>query len=893
MFFNLQQLELRNCQSYGNNITKVNLNFNKPVLIIGRNLDSIVEGQIDSNGAGKTTLLNALSFTLYNRTFAGHSIDELMNFINKKNFETDVNFEKNGKYYRVERFLDNKAKGGSGVYLLCKDSMEEEWNYTAKLNGGHDITKDSINNTYKFLEEEILEIPFEIFSRIIAIVASFKPFLDLKLDEQRTIVEELFGFTEISKKAEVLKNQIKQNKIEFDTLNKLNEQIKNEIERYTTQLQYAKSKENEWTANQNNEILKLETDINVYSNIDYVEEEDKLINIDKLILEIWNLNEQTKNLLAEVKNKESTLSSIKEWNNTHSTEISKLEEQLKELPSIDFENEQNILNNIQNYTNDINTKLIELKLISTEVKNKESTLSSIKEWDNTHSTEISKLEEQIGQYPTIDKDNELSQLNVLSQLNLIKIEQINNLKETEAKIISYNNEITSLLLSVEKLQKDIAHLSDSKCPYCLQNYDEAKVKLTNTQNELTVLNNDLDAIKFSSKSFSTIKDGIVVYIDEINNKIEDISKKLLFKSVDELNKFNTQISKLTNNLDTLKAQDNPFTKDTDEKSLTKEIKGLINKTILLTEEISNIQLSKEKLEETTLFKSVDELNKFNTQISKLTNNLDTLKAQDNPFTKDTDEKSLIKNVEALTAKINEKSKEAVNKEMMKLLITLKFKDIKELSISKTNLDNLKGNYNKLKADINPHTDNVASLENSPPSKLKDDEIQKLYELLEHQEFLLKLLTKKDSFIRKALVNRYIPYLNTRIKYYLEKIGLPHNVQFQQNMTVKITQFKSELSFKSLSAGQKARVNLALSFAFRDVLQSRYGGINFCMLDECLDIGLGTVGVQLATKMIKSIAKEHGLSMYVISHREELLSSFSDKMVIELKNGFSSIVESDV
>jgi hypothetical protein len=195
----------------------------------------------------------------------------------------------------------------------------------------------------------------------------------------------------------------------------------------------------------------------------------------------------------------------------------------------------------------------------------------------------------------------------------------------------------------------------------------------------------------------------------------------------------------------------------------------------------------------------------------------------------------------------------------------------------------------LSNETNPH---VATLNELKEITFDNDKSKQLNELdltLRHQEFLLKLLTKKDSFVRKNLLDRSLPFLNKRLAIYLGKLGLPHKVEFQPDMGAKISQFGMELGFTSLSSGQQARVNLALAFAFRDVLQARHGKISFCMLDECLDTGLGNVGVQLAAKMIMEISTTDNMSMFIISHRDEIASMFKSRMVVELKNGFSNIV----
>jgi hypothetical protein len=53
---------------------------------------------------------------------------------------------------------------------------------------------------------------------------------------------------------------------------------------------------------------------------------------------------------------------------------------------------------------------------------------------------------------------------------------------------------------------------------------------------------------------------------------------------------------------------------------------------------------------------------------------------------------------------------------------------------------------------------------------------------EHQEFLYKLLTNKDSFVRKRIIDQNLAFLNQRLTYYLDKIGLPHIVEFQNDLS---------------------------------------------------------------------------------------------------------------
>jgi DNA repair exonuclease SbcCD ATPase subunit len=223
---------------------------------------------------------------------------------------------------------------------------------------------------------------------------------------------------------------------------------------------------------------------------------------------------------------------------------------------------------------------------------------------------------------------------------------------------------------------------------------------------------------------------------------------------------------------------------------------------------------------------------------------------------------------------------------------LVFKTATEVANARNAVERLQAEVARLEAAQNPLASTVAELEAIKLEDTKDDEIAALEDSIEHQQFLVKLLTKKDSFVRKVLLQKSIPFLNTRLRYYLDKIGLPHRVAFQEDLSVKISQFGNGISFALLSTGQKARVNLALSFAFRDMLQARFGKLKFVVLDECLDVGLGNVGVQLAAKMIKAVATEEKISMFIISHRDEITNMFDKKLVVELRGGFSSIAEQD-
>ena len=166
-------------------------------------------------------------------------------------------------------------------------------------------------------------------------------------------------------------------------------------------------------------------------------------------------------------------------------------------------------------------------------------------------------------------------------------------------------------------------------------------------------------------------------------------------------------------------------------------------------------------------------------------------------------------------------------------------------------------------------------------------VNELNSLREHQEFLLKLLTSKDSFIRKKIIDQNLAYLNNRLTYYLDKMGLPHTVAFQNDLSVLITQLGQDLDFDNLSRGERNRLILGLSFAFRDVWESLYQQINLLFVDELIDNGLDAAGVEGALAVLKKMARERKKNIFLISHKDELIGRVNNVLKVVKENGYTS------
>ncbi len=190
-------------------------------------------------------------------------------------------------------------------------------------------------------------------------------------------------------------------------------------------------------------------------------------------------------------------------------------------------------------------------------------------------------------------------------------------------------------------------------------------------------------------------------------------------------------------------------------------------------------------------------------------------------------------------------------------------------------------------ESDPYSEQITEMESKALQEINFDKINVITKTLEHQKFLLDLLTSKDSFVRKKIIDQNLSYLNARLTHYLDKIGLPHQVVFQNDLQVEITELGRDLDFDNLSRGERNRLILGLSFAFRDVWENLYSPINTLFIDELIDSGLDTMGVENSLAILKDMSRRRHKSIWLVSHREELAGRVPNVLKVIKENGFTS------
>jgi len=212
---------------------------------------------------------------------------------------------------------------------------------------------------------------------------------------------------------------------------------------------------------------------------------------------------------------------------------------------------------------------------------------------------------------------------------------------------------------------------------------------------------------------------------------------------------------------------------------------------------------------------------------------------------------------------------------------------------KTTLDTLGNSLSAELETTNPFVDQIEALKKDGLQEIDFTKLNELVKLRDHQEFLMKLLTNKDSFIRKKIIDQNLAFLNHRLAHYLADIGLPHSVKFKSDLEVEISMYGKEFDFDNLSRGERTRLILSLSWSFRDVYESMNDKINLLFIDELIDSGLDSSGVEAALAILKKMSRENNRNIYLISHRDELIGRVSNVLKVIKEGGFTSLETNEI
>lgn len=563
-----------------------------------------------------------------------------------------------------------------------------------------------------------------------------------------------------------------------------------------------------------------------------------------LEMEEINIEQSNKDCVRFVAQLKTVNDRIDTWDDKHEVDLGVATNVLEKLNSVQLDVEERLRDQADELSDKcdeldgtINTTQLKLDAITNIASDMLVAEETTLVWDEEQNEKIESVQAKLTELESVDIDEQTKQ-------NDIYYTALHNIKRLNSDADDIKKELAHLDTTITENQKELDHLNDNTCPYCNQAFADTKAKIKKCNAAIKKAEGVIDDLLVTLDSDATSKKEL--------DKVSSDAAKLITSTVDYLAGLTHDIASTVERLEALKSADNPHTK----------------RAIELKDRFDPKERTKI---ETTLKRAMVDLTKTEAKL-KMVEGKRTL----NKRGLDDHRRKLA---------VAETTLDGIQKETNAWLDQLHDLQDEQFDGELTFIELLKSK--KLPVDDMRALSKITALDSFVyiSGTKRGDELHKTSE---HQKFLLKLLTNKNSFIRKTMLNQSIPYLNIQLDKYLKTMGLPHNVSFTPKMEVSINRLGKPLQYGNLSNGQQCRVNLALSFAFRDVLQYLHDPLNVWVLDEVLDVGLDAGGIQNAVGMIKRKAEEDNSSIFVISHRD-LDNAFNNKLNVQLKDGFSKVL----
>ena len=486
-------------------------------------------------------------------------------------------------------------------------------------------------------------------------------------------------------------------------------------------------------------------------------------------------------------------------------------------------------------------QLEEFKVKAIEEANKrvqeqiESLIRRQKLWTTKHEEDLSKLAFTY---------EDLSKIDIESELNAHKSLAVYSEKKKKQDV--YNGLVARQSLWKEKNESEIAALVRS---YDLLSHIDIAEELQ--------LHKDLAEFKKKTVELSSIKKTIVS-LESLLQKEEKIVEKLV-KEIETLKEHKCY------------ACGQELHDEKHDQVLGQKQELLDAARNELTQTQNDLEKNKNLvfelgLEPNTYYKTETEAFKHNSELESILNLVNAKQREVDPYAEQVNE-FVVEELGAMPKTYYDTEQEAIE--------------------HKSRVGSLLEQLEKKAEEVDPYADQITDMKKSALQEIKFDTINNLSKNHDHLKFLIDLLTSKDSFVRKKIIDQNLSYLNNRLTHYLDKIGLPHQVVFKNDLSVEITELGRDLDFHNLSRGEMNRVILALSWAFRDVWENLYSPINVMFIDELLDNGTDGAGVENSLSVLKDMNRTRNKSIWLISHKDDLISRVNSVLKVVKENGFTT------
>lgn len=459
-------------------------------------------------------------------------------------------------------------------------------------------------------------------------------------------------------------------------------------------------------------------------------------------------------------------------------------------------------------------------------------------WQTKHDADLAKLVSDYDDLSTIDIDAELQAHRELAQYNELR-KQVDLCNTLKARQIAWRQKITSDVSSLQQTYDSLSHIDITAELQAHRDLAEWKRKkaehdaLTTTRATLNkTVTKDKNVIDKLLGEIATLESNKChtcgnTFHDEQHSSVLAAKREQLASTQEELFQTKTELEKIISSLSELELQAAPVTH----------------------------------------YKTEAEAIKHSSELERIQHQITAKLAEEDPY-KD---------------QIDEQCQDIVLGEMPKVHYSTEAEAIAH----RETVSNLLNLITTKSEESDPYQEQLVDMESNALQEIDFTVINECNKIGEHLKFLLDLLTNKDSFIRKRIIDQNLSYLNDRLTHYLDAIGLPHQVVFKNDLSVEITELGREMDYHNLSKGEMNRVILALSWAFRDVWENLYQPINILFIDELLDNGTDSIGVENSMSILKRMTRERNKSIWLVSHRDDLVSRVNNVLKVVKSGGFTS------
>jgi len=403
------RIRWKNFLSTGNIFTEINFDTPGTTLIVGE------------NGAGKSTILDALTFSLFGKTFRNINKPQLVNSVNRKELVVELEFSIQSNQYKIVRGIKPNV-----FEVYCNGTL---LNQSAEMRDYQEV-----------LEKTILKINYKSFCQVVILgSASFTPFMELPAAQRRNIIEDLLDLQVFTTMNVLLKQKVQDNTTAIQDNENERKIVETKIKMVKEHLKAVRSKNEEFVKEKTTTLEDLR------KKIEEAEDNKK------------SYREELELKSAEIQNKGTVQAKIEKLRSLRAQMEAKSKLLTKEIEF--FSNHDNCPTCKQEISSEFSCVVVDQR--QNEIKEIEEGLSQlVKKYDETNE-ELTKI---------LEVDKACDQINNKISHESLKIkmlrEQIDNVMKdladakkavketTDVRIVDLENDLSNLSDQYNKLQDD-------------------------------------------------------------------------------------------------------------------------------------------------------------------------------------------------------------------------------------------------------------------------------------------------------------------------------------------------------------------------------------------------------------------------------------------------------